>query len=248
MTTSDFLQVVLAVQLMVVTALFLSALRRSATQSRRPASDPVPRAGLALHPTAQRQTDAIEQPAWAEGLVHLEEQRSRLLAELTRMRASQVEEERVFRARRREVVLDLHEHRRIATALTAAEPELRARIAELHAEVEHLERRQPELEAEIRASTRSSIVLHGRVGVARRELDELQKDRARIASRVDEEMQRLRDLARRRVLLLAETEELATIARGLQRVNGGTRLLSQLTDGELRDRTKLRLDARTNAQ
>jgi chromosome segregation ATPase len=176
----------------------------------------------------------------AAELADLEMQRSRLLSDLERLRAAHTREEADFRARRREVTIELHERRRISNELATAEPQLRERVAALRTGVEHLERRQPELSAEIDASKRSSNVLRERVVIARRELEELHKDRERVGTRLETELQRLRDLTCRRELLLAETEELAMLARRLQGVDGRTHLLSQVTDGEMRDRTHLR--------
>lgn len=241
---SEFIQVALAVQVAFVSVLLLHALRRSVAQSRsrtspaptssrRRPSNPARTADVADRSAAHGSTEAGE-------LADLEMQRSRLLSDLERLRAANTREEADFRARRREVTLELHERRRISTELATAEPQLRDRVAALRTEVEHLERRRPELSAEIDASNRSSNVLRERVVIARRELEELHKDRERVGTRLETELQRLRDLACRRELLLAETEELAMLARHLQGVDGRTHLLSQVTDGDLRDRTHLR--------
>jgi chromosome segregation ATPase len=227
---TELLQVVLVVQLSLVSLLFLSALRRSARQHP---TRPLPLERPAHRPRA-------EEPATdTETLEQLEEQRAQLLAELARIRSDQTKEEVAFRARRREVMLELHEDRRIANELNAAEPELRNRVESLRAEVEHLERRRPELAAEIQASTRSSTLLRGRIADARRELDEMRRDRDRLCERLEADKQRLSDLAKRRALLHAETEELAALARSLQPAAGVRRLLSQVTDGELRDAAEL---------
>ena len=240
---SELIPVALAVQVAFVSVL-LHALRRSVAQfrsnansaptsSRRRPPHPARTADVADRSAAHGSTEAAE-------LADLEMQRSRLLSDLERLRAAHTREEADFRARRREVTLELHERRRISTELATAEPQLRDRVAALRTEVEHLERRQPELSAEISASTRSSFVVRERLGIARRELEELHKDRERVGTRLETELQRLRDLACRRELLLAETEELAMLARHLQGVDARTHLLSQVTDGDLRDRTHLR--------
>jgi hypothetical protein len=241
---SELIPVALAVQVAFVSVLLLHALRRSVAQSRSKTS-PAPPSSRRRPPHTARTTGVADRSAAhgsteAAELADLELQRSRLLSDLERLRAAHTREEADFRARRREVTLELHERRRISTELAAAEPQLRDRVAALRTEVEHLERRRPELSAEIDASKRSSNVLRERVVIARRELEELRKDRERVGTRLETELQRLRDLVCRRDLLLAETEELAMLARHLQGVDGRTHLLSQVTDGDLRDRTHLR--------
>ena len=241
---SELIPVALAVQVAFVSVLLLHALRRSVAQSRSKTS-PAPTSSRRRPSKPARTTDVADRSAAhasteAEELADLEMQRSRLLSDLERLRAAHTREEADFRARRREVTLELHERRRISTELATAEPQLRDRVAALRTEVEHLERRQPELSAEIDASKRSSNVLRERVMIARHGLEELHKDRERVGTRLETELQRLRDLACRRELLLAETEELAMLARHLQGVDARTHLLSQVTDGDLRDRTHLR--------
>jgi len=236
---SGVLQVILVTQLTLVSLFFLRALRRSA-QLSRPVATP--------QATPKPRSDADDRSVGAEELARLEAERDGLLSTLERLRAVQTKEEDAFRARRREVLLDLHEHRRVSNELSAIEPELRSRVDSLRTEVEHLERRLPELAAEVRASTRSSIALRGRVAAARLELEGLRRDHDRVRERLGADKERLGDLARRRALLRAETEELAALARSLQRVTGGTRLLSQVTDGELRDRSAQQVDQRAHAR
>jgi len=248
---SGTLEIVLAIQTTFVTLLFLRALRRSARLSRESAGrhrspSTAPRSSARPTSPRRRPSDGEDRSALEDEVTRLEEQRAALLAALDRIRAAQVKEEAEFRARRTEVLLDLHERRRVANELAGIEPDLYSRIASLRAEVEHLERRRPELAAEIRASTASSLVLRGRLATARHELAGLRRDRERVRQRLHTEGRRLRDLAHRRALLEAETEELATLARTLERATGGTGLLSRLTDGELRDRSAQQLDDRTH--
>jgi chaperonin cofactor prefoldin len=227
------LQVVLLLQLTIVSVVFLRALQRSALLSREIPRPQAPR--RSGRPTRLSPSEVADRAAMAEELAALDAQRVAIATDLDRLRAAHTKEEAAFRARRREVMLDLHEQRRVCNELRAVEPELRSRVDALRADVEHLQRRRPALAAELRASVRSSRLLQGRLETARSELEALRRDRDRIHERLDEDKERLRDLARRRAVLRAETEELAALARTLQPAAGGPHLLARLTDGELRE-------------
>jgi len=244
---SGTLQLALVLQTTFVAMLFLSALRRSARLTREPADphrSPSTATRSTARPTSGRRdpSDDADRSVLADEVARLEDQRAALLADIDRIRVAQVKEETEFRARRREVLLDLHERRRVATELAAIEPDLLIRIAALRAEVEHLERRLPELADEIRATTASSLVLRERIVTARHALAGLRREQEWARRRLRADGRRLRDLAHRRALLEAETEELATFARALEQVTGDTGLLTRITDGELCDRSVLEFD------
>jgi hypothetical protein len=229
---------VLVVQIAVVSAVLLRALVMAHGQPREPGRPGAPHgdpalarsrgpAGMQASPTTAEVARAAAQ------LADLEAERSRLMTRLEHERSARSKEEVEFRARRREVALAVHRHRQAALELAAEEPDLREKVLTLRAEVEHLERRRPELADEIRASDLTSRVVHERITLARDELADLQRDHARIRCLLDEELQRLRDLVRRRALLQAETEALVASARAHQDAVDGSPLLSLVTDGEL---------------
>lgn len=242
MRSMGVLDVVFVVQFLLVSLIFL----RAFTRSRVPGPDRSQRLTPLLAPprsTPRRSTprggkhdDGNDDLLAAASALQseLEAQRRQLASEAESARSARTNEEAAFRARRREVLLDLHEHRRVANELKAAEPALRGRIEALRTELEHLDRRRPELTVEIHASTRTSRILRERVMHANRELTELRKDSERVRERLEADTERLVDLARRRALLRAETEELAALARTLQEATDTPQLLGMVTDGELR--------------
>jgi DNA repair exonuclease SbcCD ATPase subunit len=241
MLSTGFLEMVFVVQLVLVSLVFMRALRRTRSprmHSQTRGVPPLPRnietgePSTALRRAGADRSSATQGALLQHELDELEAQRASLLDELAAIRSEQVAEESAFRARSREVLLQLHEHQRANNELATREAELEHRVAALRTEVDHLDRRRPEFAAEIRASTRVSTILRERIVLARRELDELQQDRDRVRERLNADTRRLNDLSRRRALLQAETEELALLARTLQRSIGGSPLLSQLTDSE----------------
>lgn len=237
MRSMGVLDVVFFLQFSLVSLIFLRAFTRSRVpspdRSQRLTPLPAPRRST---PRGGKLDDEHDDLLAASSALQseLEAQRRQLASEAESARSARTKEEAAFRARRREVVLDLHEHRRVAAELIAAEPALRGRVEALRTELEHLDRRRPELAVEILASTRTSRILHDRVTHASRELDELRKDSERVRERLESDTERLVDLARRRALLRAETEELAALARSLQQATDSPQLLGMVTDGELR--------------
>jgi hypothetical protein len=223
---SGLVQTTFVVQLVAVTVFFLLAAARSRRLGRAhfPApSRPVPASGP--EQTIGPDTAALER---------LEQECARLTQSLDLLRAAHAEEEAGLRVRRRAALLEMHEHRRITAELRAEEPKLQGRVQELRAEVEHLEHRRTALAAEISASTRTSVALRDRAVLAQRELASLRLDRERVGRRIRSDGQRLRDLARRRSVLRAETEELAALLELLQRLADQPTTLTFLSDGELR--------------
>jgi len=216
------LLVALAVQFTLVSLVFMRALQRSGRQRRE---RPLRRPAAQIQTTPQPFDGPLPR-----GLDDLAAQRAILQSEIAQIRSDQAQEEAAFRSRRSEVLLQLHEYQRRALELAAAEPALLDRVEALRHEVEHLDRRRPELAEEIRASTRMSMILRERLALARRELRELRRDRERMHECLQRDTEHLNDLARRRALLYAETEELSMLARTLQQAGGGLPLLSQLTE------------------
>jgi len=231
---TEFLPHLFVAQFTVVCIVLLRAFVRAGQRRDQPGA-PALATLPGDHPTSRPRTADDGRPATAPELVELEAERRRLLTDIEQARTTQAREEAEFRARRRAVMVALHRDRQAALELTAAEPALRERVDALRTEVEHLERRHPELTEEIRASIEASTVVRGRLEQARDELAMLHRDRARLCARLDEERARLRDLANRRALLEAETEALTSLARVHQEAVGEPRLLSLVTDGDFRD-------------
>ncbi len=237
--------------LALVSVFLLHALARAdrLRRTREPGPSGAPARGeLRGHSTEQPQAEhrrhetEHEGPRSLDGLAELEAERSRIAAALEIERAARTREEAEFRARRREVMLALHRDRRESMTLHASESALRERVASLRTEVDHLERRLPELKAQLRASTEASTLLDERLTQARRDLHGLRLEHQRVCSRLDAEIERLGDLRRRRALLEAETEELTTLARMHEEATEEPRLLALITDGELRRSATIRDD------
>jgi len=178
---------------------------------------------------------AGEAPAEYETLVRLDEERARLTRGIEALRAAHAEEEQSFRARRRDVMLELHEHRRILSQLSDEKPQLQERVERLRAEVEHLEHRRSSLTDEIDASIRTSTALRDRAVLAKREIATLRLDRERVERRIRSNGQRLRDLAQRGDVLRAETAELSALLDLLQQLADQPTTLTFLSDGSLRE-------------
>ena len=251
---AGFGQILLVGQVVLVTLFLLAALVRARRQRQAPlpsaeASDsahaPV-RGGILLPPpsrAAQSPTgDATVAPGGAVG--ELEAELARLAGDLAQLRAAHAEEEAHFRMRRREALLEMQDYRRITSGLSAEEPQLRSRVEQLRADLGHLEHRRSALAAEIAASVETSKVLRDRTLLAQRELASLCLDRERVARRIRSDGERLRDLARRRAVLRAETQELNALLEMLQRLADQPESLTALTDGEVRSSRSARADVR----
>jgi len=233
-------QVTFLVQLVLVSAFFLVAALRVRRSRTLPRSEPLDGPGHQQRaswsgshggPARRIEADAT-QPE--DELALLDTERDRLVGELERLRAAHAQEESLFRERRREVLLEMHEHRRIAADLCAEEPHLQEHVRSLRAEVDHLEHRRVSLAAEVEASIEKSSALRQRIVLAQRELAARRLDRERVERRIRSEAERLRDLAQRRNLLRAETAELAALLDLLQQLSGQSGTLTFLSDGELR--------------
>jgi outer membrane murein-binding lipoprotein Lpp len=235
----DIIQVTFVVQLALITVYLLLALVRAQRLRRdaTPPSDHSPQpVGLQWSSPegVTRVTNGVGDNDIAEARA-LKADCDRLARSLEKMRAEHAAEEEHFRARRREALLEMHEHRRITAELGEIEPKLQERVDGLRAQVEHLEHRRVALAAEVSASLRTSAALRDRAILAQRELASLRLDRERVGRRIRSDGQRLRDLARRRAVLRAETEELAALLELLQKLADQPRTLTFLSDGELRE-------------
>jgi len=182
----------------------------------------------------------VEVDVELEALASLEAERQRLTAALSNLRAAHIEEEASFRARRREALLELHEHRRLTAELVAVEPDLPHRVADLRLEVEHLEDRRGALGSEVRASVRTSAALRDRAAHVQREIASLRLDRDRLGQRLHTDSERLRDLAHRRTVLEAESSELTALLEMLQQLADQPQSLTYLSDGEFRSESRAR--------
>jgi chromosome segregation ATPase len=233
-------QVSFIVQLLLVSTFFLLAVLRvrSPGTPARPARPRVDRHPLrAARRAARRDRDASTDAGVRrseEELALLAEERDRIARELELLRAEHAQEESHFRRRRREVLLEMHEYRRITTGLRAEEPHLQEHVQSLRAEVDHLEHRCVSLAAEVDASIAKSAALHERIGTSKRLLDSRHLDRERVERRIGIETAFLRDLARRRAVLRAETDELMALLDLLQQLSGQPATLTSLSDGGLR--------------
>jgi len=238
--------VALVAQSVIVTLFLLSAMLRTRRlrQQQGPSSSVQGRARSGSRPIHDGHPPVAPAaaPISSVDVASLEENAARLTAECERLtrqldliRVAHAEEEADFRARRRAALLEMLEYRRVAAELGAEEPHLRDRVAPLSADVDHLEHRRTALAAEIDASTRTSTAVRERAAFAKRELASLRRDRERVERRIRSGIQRLQDLARRRELLRAETEELTALLDLLQQLADQPRSLTRLSDGELRD-------------
>jgi len=242
---SQIVQIAFVVQFAVVSAVLLSALIRA--QRSRPAPADGSLAGLAGaqlrlrrpvrgRPATGSMSAVVTETDEAE-LAALRAERAALQGQIDRIRAAQAEEELSFRARRREALLELYDHRQRSTELSKELPPLEDLACRLRAEVEHLEHRRTALLAEVSASGRTSVVLRERAANVRREIASLRIDRDRLGQRLHRDGERLRDLARRRAVLQAESEELMALLDLLQRLADQPESLTHLSDGELRGST-----------
>ena len=232
-------------QLLLVSVFFLSALLRAhRARTRSPAahsSESERRASVRRRTSAGERSVTTGSEALAGP--HLDEARSAALAEecerlavkLAGLRAAHAQEEAEFRARRRAALLEMLEHRRVSADLCAEEPQLREHVQRLREEVEHLEHRRVQLASEVEASLEKSAALRVRVVHAKQELATRRLDRERLERRLQSEAEQLRDLAHRRALARAETEELSALLASLQVLTDQTGTLTALSDGELRD-------------
>lgn len=227
-------------QLLLVSAFLLLAVRRARTSRTstlpgraRVEPHPLRAARRGVRPGRDATIDSCVRGAHDE-LALLADERDRLEREAELLRAEHAREESHFRRRRREVLLEMHEQRRITTALRAEELPLREHVRNLRAEVDHLEHRSVSLAEEVAASIEKSAALRQRIIVSQRELASRRLDRERVERRIRSAAELLRDLARRRALLRAETEELAALLELLQQLSGQTQTLTSLSDGELR--------------
>jgi chromosome segregation ATPase len=236
-------------QLLLVSAFLLLAVRRARTSRTstlpgraRVEPHPLRAARRGVRPDRDATIDSRVRGAHDE-LALLAEERERLVRELELLRAEHAKEESHFRRRRREVLLEMHEHRRITTGLRAEELPLREHVRNLRAEVDHLEHRSVSLAEEVAASIEKSAALRQRIIVSQRELTSRRLDRERVERRIRSAAEHLRDLARRRALLRAETEELAALLELLQQLSGQPETLTALSDGELRRAPTSRAEA-----
>jgi len=169
-----------------------------------------------------------------EALASLVAERERLERRLALMRDEHAREEAIHRERQRAELHDLIAHRRARMELTAAEPELVARIDDLRSEVAHLARRRDALRAEVAASIKSSQALRERIVRGRPELETLRREHERLRRSLASDRDRLRDLAQRRGVLRAESDALAAELDLLQRLVDEPLTLTRLSDGHLR--------------
>lgn len=252
----SFGQMLLVGQVVLVTLFLLSASVRARRQLRSPransaeAGTPITaertpeRRGSLSRPTprAARSDARDEEAALSSSIGAHKEELASLAHALAQLRAAHAEEESHFRMRRREALLEMQDHRRITAGLCAEEPQLRSRVEQLRSDLEHLEHRRTALAAEIAASVETSKALRDRTLLAQRELASVRLDRERVGRRIRSDGERLRDLARRRAVLRAETQELNALLEMLQRLADQPESLTLLTDGELRNRRAARAD------
>jgi chromosome segregation ATPase len=230
------LQVVFLVQLVLVSLVLVRAVLR--TRTMRPTRRrTVPRTGEGRSVRSRRPADRPvqdEQSELLEDVARLVAERDRLEQKLAQLHDQQTREEASFRERERAALLALNAYRRATRELVAAEPLLSERIDVLRVEVAHLEQRRDALREEVAASTKASLALRERIAHGRPELDVLRRERDQLRRRLIGDGQRLRDLAHRRALLRAETEELAAELELLQQLVDQPLTLVRLSDGELR--------------
>jgi chromosome segregation ATPase len=229
MQTQALVEIALAVQLTLVGLFLLRAVARSLRLRR----------GTPAQAASHSAADPSHHEASASGDAAVA-QAAEALAELRRRHA---EAEASFSARRRAALLEMRDHQRRTVDLAAEERDLEEHVSELRTDVRHFEHRHVALTAEIRAALESSELLRDRTATARRDLERVQADRARVRARFIGDTERLRDLVRRRELLRAETEELSELLELLQKLAGEPVTLTGLSDGELRARASEALES-----
>jgi len=224
--TQGQIQLMFLLQVAFVGVLFLHAAARARAGARRvhsapptPVSTPATRSAQSLRRNDRSEKAAGDGEAglWAD-IEALQARYDELTSLLAHQRAVQEREDAAFRMRRREIALKIREHRRIADELAAVLPELEQKVQRLRAESEHLQRRRGALAAEVKASAYVSGSLRQRSTSVRREIAELQLRRDRLRLQLIERSDELRDLARRRAVIEAETGELDALLTLLQQL------------------------------